>query len=204
MDDRVNLFNKIYQKSVDRTNPYIMTGDQSVHYVGLFVRLKINKSISELKKCLELVPNHINSMFIIGKCYQALGNDQKSVYWFEKAMKINFNELTYDDTEEKYRRLFQYCLIEASVAYAKLKNFEKAIKYTNDALKHNPTNVSLLGNQTMNLIIVGRDKDAEEYISRGLSIKPDDIINNKINQFLKNIVMGKMPRPTAWNEFKDY
>jgi len=200
--EKIDLFHKIYNRANDRFKPYVLLENNSYGFVGWFLKIKIRKSIKELKTCLDIIPNHINSMFGIGKCYQSLGEDMESLEWFEKGLQINFSQLSYEEDEAKYKILINYCLLEASVIAAKKNDFAKAVNYSERILESEPQNISVLGNLAMNFIITEKDIEAKKTIVRALSISPSDTINNDINKFLTKLKDGVITRPKAWNDFK--
>ncbi len=198
--EKFDSLDKLYVKSTERFNPFVLVDNMSVGHAGWFIKLKIRKSIGEFEKCLSIIPNLINSIFWIGKCYQSLGEDTLSLKWFVKSSKITYSDLTYEEEEAKYKKLIQYSHIKASVASAKINNFEGAIKYSKEVLKHDPNNYSALGNIAMSHIIKEQDGVSEKTISRALEIKQNDFINNKIAEFTVKLKDGSVIRPKIWNE----
>lgn len=203
-DEKIELYNKLYKKATDRFNPYVLIENQSSGYVGWFVKLKIKKSIKELNQCLEIIPKHINSTFLLGKCFQSLGDDNSSLVWFERGLETKFEELNYEEDITKFGRLKNYCLLEASVIYAKMGDFKKSIDYGNRLLNSDPKKinvVSILTNQAMNLIITGKDEEAENFLNEAISLGPSDSITIKVKDVLYKIRNGQINRPTTWNGF---
>ena len=203
-DEKIDYFNKLYKKATDRFNPYVLIENQSSGYVGWFVKLKIKKSIKELKQCLEIIPKHINSTFILGKCFQSLADDNTALDWFERGLETKFEELNYEEDIAKFGRLKNYCLLEASVIYAKRGYFEKSIDYGNRLLNsdHPKINVvSILTNQAMNFIITGNDEEAEKFLDKALNSDPNDKITIKIKDVFNSIRNGQINRPTTWDGF---
>ena len=202
-DEKIDHFNILFDKATTRFEPYLLLDNQSYGYVGWFVELKIKKSIKELKQCLEIIPNHLNSIFFLGKCYQSLGDINLSLQYFEQGLSTEFSELNYKEDLSKFQRLLNYCLLEASVTYAKIGNFEKAIDYSNKLIDKDPENISVLTNLAMNYIIKGKDSEANEIIGKALSIAPDDLILRRVIEFQDKIKTDLIPRPKTWNEFTD-
>jgi tetratricopeptide (TPR) repeat protein len=103
-NDNIMRFNNLYESASKRFSPYVLIDNQIFGYVGLFVKLKIKKSIKELKQCLEIIPNHIDTLFLIGKCFQSLGGEKSSLHFFNQALSIEFSSLEYDEDFSKYER----------------------------------------------------------------------------------------------------
>ena len=199
--DNINKFNNLFESSSKRFSPYVLIDSQNIGFVGLFVKFKIKKSIKELKECLEIVPNHINSLFLLGKCYQSLGDEKLSLQFFNQALSVDFSSLEYDEDFSKYERLITYCLLEVSVVFAKTGAIDKSIEYSEKLLNKDPENIYALCNQTMNFIINKNDFEAERLILKAITIAPQDYITNQLNTFLIKLKKGSIKRPIAWNDF---
>ena len=200
-DENTDLVSKLFKKASERFEPYVLIDNESYGIVGWFVELKIKKSIKELKQCLEIIPNHINSIFLIGKCYQSLGENNLSLQFFEQGLAIEFPELTYEEDYAKFVRLTNYCLLEASVIYAKIGNFDMAINYSNRLIDKDPDNIVVLTNQAMNFIIKGMDSVADTLLGKAITIAPSDLISNKVLEFHDKVKLNLISRPRTWNEF---
>lgn len=71
---------------------------------------------------------------------------------------------------------------EASIAAIQLKQIDKAVMYSAEALKRKPEYPVLLGNHSINLLIAGLDQEALETINYALTVDPDDKINQRIHE----------------------
>jgi tetratricopeptide (TPR) repeat protein len=131
---------------------------------------------------LQIAPNHFQSLFFLGKIYQRMEKYEAALSYLERALEIERENFSIPQ--------------EASLVAMHLNLIDKAIKYSNEALKRNPNNVVLMGNHAMNLLIAGKDKEAKAIIDKAVNIDPNDHINKNILNKIDNVMAGKSPRPT--------
>ena len=141
----------------------------------------LQKSISIFDKCLHIAPNHWQSMFFQAKAHQRLSEHEKAFKILETACKIE--------------KINHAVTLEAALEAMHLGLFEKAIYYSEEALKRKPNDVALLGNYAMNLLIMEQDEKALLFIKKALDLDPDDQINNNIKNRIEDVISGKKERP---------
>ena len=140
------------------------------------------QSIADFERIVQKVPHHWQSYFAKAKAFQRLGEHQKALDTLNAAMKI-----------EPKNHLIP---LEASVEAVNLKDLDKALMYSKLALKIAPKNHVLHGNHAINLLVAGRNDEAQETINEGLQIKKNDRTNQHIKQLIEAVVSGEKSTPT--------
>jgi tetratricopeptide (TPR) repeat protein len=199
MED-LGKFNKLYETATARCINYILKDNNFSGHAGWLIKMFINQSIGELRQCLEIIPNNICVLFILGKCYQTLGEYNFALQFFEKGLAAEF---TFEEDFQKYQDLKYNFILEASVVYARTGNFEKAIELSNLLLNTNPENVNVLTFQAMNFIISENDSEADRLLERALTIDPNKLVVRKVFQIQNKIQSNFIPRPRSWSEITD-
>lgn len=180
-EEQINEFNKLYDNACKKMKGIVILDHYRPKSIGFFEKLRANKAIRLFEKALQIVPEHFASLFFTGKIYQRFGQYEKALWYFEKAMEF----------EKQNHSLPQ----EASLVAMHLGQIDKAIQYSEDALKRAPGHIALMGNHSMNLLIAGKDSEAEESIKKALETDPDDAINKNIQKRINDVISGKTKRP---------
>ena len=143
---------------------------------------RLEAAISDFEQALELVPNHWQSIFFIGKAYQRLERHDLALAQMEAAIAIEPNN--------------HFVLMEASLEAMHTKDLEKALYYSEQSLLLKPDDVAAMGNHAMNLLIVGKDAAAQTLIEQALAIHPNDTVNQNVAAIIKSVLAGQRNRPT--------
>lgn len=184
-EQQIADFNQFYEKACAKMEGLIMLGDYRPKAIGFFHKLKANKAIKYFNQALAIYPQHFQSLFLLGKLYQRLGDYEKSLSYLEAS-------LTLEKTNHNIPQ-------EASLVAMHLNQVDKAIEYSKEALQRNPGDIALLGNHSMNLLIAGLDDEAKNTIDKAVLLNPEDTINQRIKAKVYGIIEGREQRPT----FKD-
>ena len=187
-EQQIEEFDSLYQQACEKMKGLIILDGYRPKGIGFFEKIRANKAIEYFEQALAIYPYDFPSMFFIGKLYQRLGNYEAALSYLEKALNI----------EHENHSLPQ----EASLVAMHLNQFDKAIEYSNEALKRSPNNIALLGNHSMNLLIAGRDDEALAAINKAMSIDSTDEINQYIKSKIENVISGQEPRPTFENSLE--
>ncbi|PRC90795.1 tetratricopeptide repeat protein [Solimicrobium silvestre] len=186
--ENIDLFNQHYKLGSEYLNGNVKLGD----YDGKEIREKnrvdnLKKAIHEFDQCLEIKPDHWQSIFFKALAFQALGNHTASLSLMEQGIKLQpQNYVLYK---------------EASLEAIHNHDISKALNYSKMATEVRKDDPQLLGNYAMNLLISGQDKESQQTIKYALSVAPDDRFNQKLQNIIKNVVSGKRSRPTVENVF---
>lgn len=184
-NQQIEQFNRFFENGGKLQKGLVYLDGYRSKSLGLFGKKKLIKSTEEFKKCLEMVPNHWQSMVLMAKSYQRLEYHDEAFELLEKAFQVELENSTIP--------------LEASLEAMHLGKIEKAIFYSEEAIKRAPDNFALVGNHAMNLLVAEKDNEAKEYIERAIQMNPNDQINRNIQNMIVAVTSGKKKRPT----FKD-
>lgn len=145
-------------------------------------KIRLEESIKDFKKCLEIVPTHWQSMVMMAKALQRLDRHNEALELLESAFKIELNNPSIP--------------LEASLEAMHLNNLDKALFYSEEALKRNPNNYAQMGNHAMNLLVAGKDAEALQTIKEAIKIQPNDDVNKNIASMVRDVLDGKRKRPS--------
>lgn len=175
-------FNEIFERAGKRQEGLIFLDGYRRKKLNESDKKRLEESISDFKKCLDIVPDHWQSMILLAKTLQRLERHSEALTQLEKALKINLENPS--------------IAMEASLEAMHLKDIDKAIEYSEESLKRKPNDIALLGNHAMNLLIAKKDLEAKETIDKAINLNPNDSINRNIEQTINGVLSGKRNRPT--------
>jgi tetratricopeptide (TPR) repeat protein len=175
-------FNKIYKRAIGSQESLILLDGYQRKTLNETERLKIEESVKDFQKCIEIVPDHWQSMVLMAKSLQRLERHAEALELLESAFKIELENHTIP--------------MEASLEAMHLKDFEKAIFYSEESLKRKPNDFALLGNHAMNLLLMQRDAEAKTAIEKAIKIQPNDAVNRNVASMINEVISGRRKRPT--------
>lgn len=181
-------FNEIFERAGKKQDGLIYLDGYHRKKLSGSEKLKLEESVIDLQKCLHLVPNHWQSMFLMAKALQRLERHSEALEQLEKALKIELESPSIP--------------MEASLEAMHLKDLDKALQYSYESLKRKPNDFVLMGNHAMNLLIAGKDQEARETIDKAIKIQPNDSVNRNIESIINEVLLGKRERPTFENAIK--
>jgi Flp pilus assembly protein TadD len=177
----VREYNTCHEKGFRVLQKYAKIQASGKKQISSSDRNQIEEVISHLSRCIEIIPNAWSAMWGLGKAYQILDAHDKSLYWFEQALKI---EKTNPDV---YR--------EATLEALKKGNAEKAIDYSKKALNLAPHNAGLLSNHALALLLNKQGHDALVTIKKACELDPQDTINKNVLSYIEEVVNGHKGYP---------
>ena len=175
-------FNEIFERAGKKQEGLILLDRYRSKKLNESEKLKLEESVKDFKKCLEIVPEHWQSMVLMSKAFQRLEKHQDAFEQLELAFKLELEN--------------HIIPMEASLEAMHLKDLEKAIFYSEESLKRNPNDFALLGNHAMNLLVAKKDLEAQETIYKAIKLQPNDSINKNIESIIKDVIAEKRERPT--------
>jgi len=187
-EQQIEEFDSLYQQACEKMEGLIILDGYRPKDISTSEKLRANEAIEYFVQALVIYPYHYQSLFFIGKLYQRLGNYEEALSYLEAS--LNIETANYSIPQE------------ASLVAMHLNQFDKAIEYSNEALKRSPNNIALLGNHSMNLLIAGSDDEALAAINKAMSIDSTDEINQYIKSKIENVISGQEPRPTFENSLE--
>ncbi|MEZ4851188.1 MAG: tetratricopeptide repeat protein [Bacteroidia bacterium] len=180
-DDQVKAFNFHYKKAGELSKELVILNGNEQLKLNFLKRRKINKAIKHYNKCVQLVPDHWPSMWLMAKLYQSLGESEKALLLFEDALEL----------EKENPDIAR----EASISAMNAGKVEEAIKYSEEAINRAPENAGLMANHALNLLIAEKDHDALNWIKKAIEISPYDPINLNVNDLINKVINREVKRP---------
>lgn len=181
-------FNEIFERAGKRQEGLILLDGYHRKQVNSSEKVRLEESIKDFQKCLEIVPNHWQSMVLMAKAFQRLERHSEAL----EQLELAFN------TEKENHTI----PMEASLEAMHLKDLDKALYYSEESLIRKPNDFALMGNHAMNLLVAQRDNEAREMIEKAIKLKPNDSVNRNIESIVKGVVSGKRERPTFEDAIK--
>jgi tetratricopeptide (TPR) repeat protein len=185
---KLKEFNEIFERAGKRQHGLILLDGHQKKPLNSSEKVKLEDSIKDFQKCLEIVPNHWQSMVLMAKAFQRLERHNEALEQLELAFKTEKDNHTIP--------------MEASLEAMHLKDIDKAIYYSEESLKRMPNHCALMGNHAMNLLIAQKDDEAKEIIEKALKINPSDSVNKNIESIIKGVLSGNRKRPTFEDTIK--
>lgn len=181
-------FNILYERAGKKQEGLISLDGYKRKALSISDKLKLEESIKDYKKCLNIFPEHWQCMLLMAKALQRLERHSESLEQLELAFTIDLENHSIP--------------MEASLEAMHLKNIDKAIYYSEESLKRKPNDFTLMGNHAMNLLIAEKDNEAKNIIEEAIRIQPDDSINKNIESLVRDVINGKRKRPTFEDSIK--
>lgn len=186
--EKFQEFNKIFERAGKKQKGLISLGRSQSRKLNESEKKRLEDSIADFKKCLDIVPDHWQSMVLMAKSLQRLGKHSEALELLETALQIELENPS--------------IAMEASLEAMHLEEIDKAIHYSEESLKRKPDDFVLLGNYAMNLLIAERDIEAQKTIEKAIKIQPKDQVNRNIERIIKGVIAGKRDRPTFEDAIK--
>lgn len=181
-------FNALFERANKRQQGLILLDGYRSKPLQTSERARLEEAVKDFQKCLEIVPNHWQSMLLMAKAFQRLEKHTEALEQLELAF----------DTEKENHTI----PMEASLEAMHLKDLDKALYYSGESLKRKPDDFALMGNHAMNLLVARKDNEAKEIIEKAIKIQPNDAINRNIESIVKGVLSGKRSRPTFEDAIK--
>ncbi|AOC93667.1 enhanced serine sensitivity protein SseB [Flavobacterium anhuiense] len=179
---KIQEFNEIFEQAGKKQEGLVILDGYRRKELNKFEKLKLEESIQDFQKCLDIVPEHWQSMVLMSKAFQRLERHHEALEQLELAFKLELEN--------------HIIPMEASLEAMHLKDIDKAIFYSEESLKRKPNDYTLLGNHAMNLLVARKDNEAKETIDKAIKIQPNDSINKNIESIIKDVIAEKRQRPT--------
>ncbi|SCY30005.1 SseB family protein [Flavobacterium anhuiense] len=179
---KIQEFNEIFEQAGKKQEGLVILDGYRRKELNKFEKLKLEESIQDFQKCLDIVPEHWQSMVLMSKAFQRLERHHEALEQLELAFKLELEN--------------HIIPMEASLEAMHLKDIDKAIFYSEESLKRKPNDYALLGNHAMNLLVARKDNEAKETIDKAIKLQPNDSINKNIESIIKDVIAEKRQRPT--------
>ena len=181
-------FNEIFERAGKKQKGLILLDGYRRKQLNSSEEMRLEESIKDFQKCLEIVPTHWQSMVLMAKAFQRLERHAEALRQLELAFNIEKKNQTIP--------------MEASLEAMHLKDFDKALYYSEESLKRKPNDFALMGNHAMNLLVAQKDNEAKEMIDKAIKMNPNDSVNRNIESIVKDVMSGNRIRPTFEDAIK--
>ena len=182
---------KLWEKACALTQgELVLHENQGRKPPDFWVRLKLKRAVKLFEQILQLVPSHWNSMWLLGKTVQRLGNEQAAFDWFVKA---------WDQTPRNVD-----VAREAALSAMHLGLARHAIEYCEEALKLKPNETGLICNFALALIHDGKPAEALAKAKLAVDGNPKDIVNVNVMRLAEHFLQTNTPCPRNSAEIQDY
>jgi tetratricopeptide (TPR) repeat protein len=175
-------FNTLFKQAGKLQKGLIFVEGYKIKTLNDSGKSRLEESVKEFQKCLEIIPDHWQSMVLMAKAYQRLERHAEALEQLELAFTIELDNHSIP--------------MEASLEAMHLQDLDKAMYYSEESLKRKPNDFALMGNHAMNLLVAERDNEAKNTITEALKIQPNDSINKNIALIVNDVLSGKRNRPT--------
>lgn len=179
-EDEIPIFNSNFEEGNRLSKGVILIKGMGKPSLGFWNKRKAKKAIKHYKKCLTLLPDHWQTNWLIAKVYQAMSENLKALEYFENAVE---KEKISPDLPR-----------EASITAMDSGNIELAVKYSKEAIKRNSNDSGLYCNHAINLMVMGDDKEALQFINKAMELDPTDEINKNVFSLINDVASGKRQR----------
>lgn len=177
----IDEYNRCHEKGFKLLSKCAIIQDSERRHHGSVDRNQIKEAISNLSRCVEIHPNAWSAMWGLGKAYQVLDSHDKSLYWFEEALKIEKNN------SDVYR--------EATLEALGLGNSEKAIIYSKEAMSLDRNNAGLTANYALALLLNRQGDEALKTIKKACELTPNDNVNRNVLSYIEEVINGRKEYP---------
>lgn len=184
----IPAFNRRFERGTELARDVIILDDGTglrKPKPGFWARRKARKALQHLQQCTAMLPEHWPSLWVIGKIWQALGEQQTALAHFARAVHLHPTQVD--------------LLREASIAAVDAGAPAEAVQFSALALQQRPDDSGLLCNHAVNLLLNGQDEAALTTIGRALALEPTNAINRNADRLIRAVLAGTRARPT-WQE----
>lgn len=142
---------------------------------------EVRAAIAELTNGVDADPDHWQSHLMIGKGWQALGDEHAAYTSLNRAFKHS------EENESVPRELAGLCL--------QMGRVDEAVKIGERAASLRPDNHETLGNLACAYLVAGRHAEATKTIEGALKLDSSDVINCRLAAMIFDVTMGRRPQP---------
>ncbi|WP_299261854.1 hypothetical protein [uncultured Aquimarina sp.] len=180
-EDKIPIFNSNFEKGNKLSEGLTIIKGTAGSKLDFWKKRKAKKAIKHYTECLNLIPNHWQTNWLIAKVYQVMSENKKALNHFEIAVEI----------EKENPDLPR----EASISAMDSGKVDLAVKYSQEALNRQPNDSGLYCNHAVNLMVLGNDNEAIKWIKKAIEMEPNDKINQNVFSLINDVANGKRKRP---------
>ncbi len=179
----VDEFNDLFGTTIDALTDLIQLGGYRPDKPNAEEVEALRQHIKALDALLAFKSDHWQSMLLMAKAHQRLGEHPTALDWLKKGMEVEPNNHILPK--------------EASIEAVVMCDMEQALAFSAEALKRKKGDPELLGNHAMNFLLSEKDEEARQTIKEALETAPDDAFNQRISRLIDDVIAGRRDRPTC-------
>ncbi|WP_423735529.1 SseB family protein [Chitinophaga caseinilytica] len=179
---QVEAFNTLFERAKKKQQGLIILAGNHAKKLEAAETQQLEASVTDFKKCLEIAPDHWQSMVLMAKSLQRLDRHVEALEQLETAFSIESDSHTIP--------------MEATLEALYLDQLDKALYYSAAAMQRKPGDYILMGNHALNLLLAQKDDEASSLIVKAIGLQPDDPVNRNIEAIVRDVLAGKRARPT--------
>jgi tetratricopeptide (TPR) repeat protein len=172
---------ELYEQAVGLIRDLIVPDVHSAAPLDVTDKYACEHAIPLLTEVVQLFPLNWQSMWLLGKIYQRMGDNGKGLEWFSRAHRVA-------PAEPDAAR-------EAAISCMELGQPQEAIGYCQRAIEANPRDAGLRANLALALLFSERPEDARKSIHESLSMNPRDEVSARIGEIVDEVLAGTRPCP---------
>jgi tetratricopeptide (TPR) repeat protein len=185
-DSEIDAFNTLYEEACEIQKGLIILDGTRRGGPGLFGRRKLKKSIQLFKEALAIHPSSWQSMYFIGKAFQALGDLETALSWFVKAAKF----------EPENPSVAK----EAGLCAGKLGKHAAAIRLMAAAASAHPDDAALQCNIGLSYLMSKQVEKARSSFSQAVEARPGDRTNQRLLELAEAVAGNRVSCPRSEKE----
>lgn len=182
--DHAARYNGLLERGMQLLKQYALVGmGAAPESLPEDVEQRLREAMRCLRQASEMVPAQMAPKWGLGKAYQALGDREQALAWFEAAYRLAPHQP-------------DVCR-EAGLAAMEANSFEAAEKYSREAVTARPDDAGLHANLALALMFLGRDDEACRTIRHSLELSPGDPVSRNVAALVTAVAKGALARPTS-------
>lgn len=185
-DKDVKRFNALFGEACELQKNHIILDGAPRGKPGFFGRGKLKESIKLFEKALTIHPGSWQSMYFIGKAFQAMEEMESALSWFVKAAKIEPEEPSVAK--------------EAGLCAAQLGRHAVAIRLMKDAASAHPDDAALQCNIGLSYLMSQHVDEARASFSQAVKADPGNEMNQKLLKLVESVAVNKIQCPRSEKE----
>ena len=182
-DRQIERFNSLYEEAIELQKNLVRLDGAPKSKPGIFGRKKLEKSIQLFEEALKIHSKSWQSMYFIGKAYQAMDDMDKALSWFVKAARI-------ESLEPSVAK-------EAGLCAAKLGRHAVAIRVMKDAAEAHPDDAALQCNIGLSYLMSEKLDEARSAFSLAVQADPGNEMNRKLLKLAESVAAGEIRCPRS-------
>jgi tetratricopeptide (TPR) repeat protein len=180
--------NELYLEACKLIEGEIQLGSKLREKPGWLIRRRLQKAANIFRQVLEIKPSNWAAMWLLGKIFQRLGDDETALDWFTKAC-------LFEPDDPNVPR-------EAALCALNLGRNKEALDFAANAVRQNPQDAGLHANLAIALLLTGEPTEAHREAEWAVQSDPDDRISKKVLKIIDEVNAGERPYPKHFRELK--